>query len=516
MGDTEIRLLVSEARTGRLLFIVYDPDDKAVAFDRDGRFLFVQDCRQDRTDLMVRSLEDGAELAEIPEDCVPGLDLADWQEDRGAFLSRGPRFRCVDPELRRLRELDGEARERLVDRLIRASPGPEAWADLMDLAWSWPGEAPPFPYARLRDGLAGWPDPVRTLPRWFDGASNPELLDLVRVLPRELPLSGCRNGPVMAARLAACPGLSAVRILGLDGCGLDEGCLCGLLDSPFLGTPTLVNLRHNRLGPRDAEAIARCDRLGGLATLWLRGNRLGDVGARCLAGSGSLASLDLLDLGANGIGDPGAAALAGSPILAQLRRLDLDANAIGEDGIAALAASRGLTRLAILVVGGNRFGPRGARALAEAPYVRDLFGREVLAPDLRQVEQSVVDPFVLRTWQAQAALASGQDAASRAPERLRVRVDGRWEPVSGVQVLDCRVLEVERTREGVRPGETVRIAMPRSESPPHPDVPMERQSAWACLRWQHEAPGTWRAREGGDRPGVFAIDAGPCSFDGLA
>ena len=77
MGDTEIRLLVSDARTGRLLFMVYDPDDKAVAFDRDGRFLFVRDCRQDRTDLTVQSMEDGAELSKIPEDCVPGLDLAD-------------------------------------------------------------------------------------------------------------------------------------------------------------------------------------------------------------------------------------------------------------------------------------------------------------------------------------------------------------------------------------------------------------------------------------------------------
>jgi len=530
MGDTEVWLAFQDPETGKDYFTIFDPDASAIAFDAAGTAVFEQLHHPEwgyRT--IVRRLPEGEQLDRAPAGVEPEIDLRDWQAEHGATVLRaaGRRFWRADADLERRAELDGARRDALLDRLLARDPCAEAWSDLMDLLVSWPGGLGPGLAGRVAQRLAGWPDGLRLLLRWMDGTQPAELLRLLRCYPESLDRSRVAFSPGQLRNLVAHPGTGRLGAVVLQRCSLEPGAVAELLAAPDLSSLRHLDLAGNGLAATDARALAGSARLQQLEVLWLRDNRLGDEGVAALASTQTLPALRLLDLGNNDVGCRGAKALAAWPQLAALRRLDLDANRIGDAGAVALASSPRLAGLALLEVQENDFGRAGARAIAEAPYRRDLLGVPVEAPDLRRITQSAVPADDFDRWQRGAVHERGREVARRAPEQLVVRTLAldRW-LLRPTVVLACEVLEVERSEVGLQPGDLVTVVMPRSQAPPHPPVPDERELARSSLRWRVCDEQLWKdqaavldsrfsptrgAAEGGRR-GFLAAEAGPCSF----
>ena len=285
-------------------------------------------------------MNDQAFLADIREhidDDTPRLVYADWLDEHGdSARAELIRLECALASLR-----DDDARRRpLWERdleLIAACK--EEWFG-------------PF---RHRCGYwecrRGFIDEVHT--------SAEALLDHAEEVFRRHAVRhlGLRLGSVAAWRVAECPHLAWVRVLGLSGNDLGDVGVRLLAGSPHLARLTTLELARTNIGPAGAEALAGSPHLARLIRLDLAGNVVGRAGALALVSSEHLPGLVSLDLGSSNnqvnVGDAGVVALAGCPAAARLHTLGLAGNNLSAAGFRALVESPYLTGLAALRLAGN-------------------------------------------------------------------------------------------------------------------------------------------------------------------
>jgi len=539
MGDTDHWLRFRCAHSGRSLWCLWDPDDDGLAFSLDGRVLFRQRSDAGKLHTVAYAVATGERL---PDERLPGsagsvIQVADWQQQHGCWLvgrraSEAKRLHVPDAALSSVDDADDISREALLERLLAGPPTAERWQQILAVLRTWRGRAARRALKRVGRAAQRFATDLRREPDWLRWADPHPVRELVASLPETLTLRPDDLPSKALVHIARSPALATVRCLKV----LPGGELCGaaveaLAASEHSTTLRSLYLAGNPIGPRGVAALAGSPRLRALEYVDLSGCGLGDEGAVALACHDGLTGLRLLDLSANGIGDVGAAALAEWSGLARLSRLDLPGNGIGDSGAQALASSGHFARLRILTLQGNPLGPQGARALASAPFDRPLFNRVVAAPYLREIRQDSAEQDFLWRWQRDAALQRATALRGQAPELLRLHVLRRHRQLlSPVVLLACSVLEVKRSAAGVAAGDTVHVAWPRSEWPPHPATPKEGQAADAYLvarscpqvawdklgrhlRAQH--PATAHGGPEGEH-GYFAAAAGVGTFEAIA
>ncbi len=251
-----------------------------------------------------------------PEDDAPRLIYADWLDEHGQ--SARAEFIRVQVALARLAEddpgrTDLSRRERALLAAHRT-----AWAAPLDgAALSWT-----FRRGFIEEVALAAANFLRRGDRLFAVA----------------PVRGVRLYHVgtRVPELAACPHLSAVACLDLDGEPVHPSHLGVLLASPHLTRLTALSLASSGLARAAVEALARSAVLGSLRRLDLAGNPLHNEGAARLAACPRLSGLRHLGLHWCGVGNRGAQALASSAYLAGLASLDLRNNPVGDQGRPAL------------------------------------------------------------------------------------------------------------------------------------------------------------------------------------
>jgi uncharacterized protein (TIGR02996 family) len=189
----------------------------------------------------------------------------------------------------------------------------------------------------------------------------------------------------LAARLAAVPRLSRLRVLHLRGHsdrgGMGPAGARALAASPHLADLNALHLDYQDIGDEGAHALAGSPYLSRLTTLSLVHTGVGDPGVRAVVQSPTLAGLEVLDLDQNRLGDDALCALAGWPALARHKALKLSCRRrygepfgvwVGPAGVAALAASPHAANLRELSLEGHAVGDAGVEALAASPHLGKL------------------------------------------------------------------------------------------------------------------------------------------------
>jgi uncharacterized protein (TIGR02996 family) len=284
-------------------------------------------------------MNDQAFLADIREhidDDAPRLVYADWLDDQGQ--SARAEFIRLECALARLGAADARRRPLWQRDLELIAAYKEEWFG-------------PF---RHRCGYwecrRGFIDEVHT--------SAEALLDHAEEVFRRHAVRhlGLRLGSVATERVAECPHLAWVRVLGLSGNDLGDVGAGLLAGSPHLARLTTLELARTNIGPAGAEALAGSPHLARLVRLDLAGNVVGRAGALALVSSPHLTNLASLELGTwnqVNVGDAGVVALAGCPAAAKLHTLGLAGNNLSAAGFRALVESPYLTGLAALRLAGN-------------------------------------------------------------------------------------------------------------------------------------------------------------------
>jgi hypothetical protein len=136
-----------------------------------------------------------------------------------------------------------------------------------------------------------------------------------------------------------------LRVLEAGSCGAEPGAGEAVAAAPWAGSLRVLDLSSNRLGPRDAKAVA----------------------------AGPFGALRHLDLSDNGTGPTGLSALAANPALRGLRTLKLAGRAGGAPKLTPAHLERFLAKLDApelrhLDLGGLPLGPKAARRLAEPKF----------------------------------------------------------------------------------------------------------------------------------------------------
>ena len=111
--------------------------------------------------------------------------------------------------------------------LLQSRPGPEAWAQVCDLAQAWRGEAFEQVERYIEDHIQRWPDAARVLPerwrRWImrgDDVPQARLVRHLRVHDTHRPRAPQRM--TRLRRMLECPHLSHISHLSIEGLCLDE------------------------------------------------------------------------------------------------------------------------------------------------------------------------------------------------------------------------------------------------------------------------------------------------------
>jgi hypothetical protein len=157
-----------------------------------------------------------------------------------------------------------------------------------------------------------------------------------------------------------------------------------LFASPHLGSLEELNLARSNVGTANVAALAACPRLTGLRALDLEGCDVRDEGVEALVSSG-IHGLEHLRLNANQISERGAALLAGWAGLASVRTLSLGANYIRNEGLEALAGSPHIGNLVSLDLSSTGLNAAGARLVERlASKATSLAHINLLSGGLRQ------------------------------------------------------------------------------------------------------------------------------------
>ncbi|MCI0703349.1 MAG: TIGR02996 domain-containing protein, partial [Planctomycetia bacterium] len=133
--------------------------------------------------------------------------------------------------------------------------------------------------------------------------------------------------------LLAHPILAELRELGVTSCSLTAEAVRALAESNYHPPVPELVLAWNPIGDEGIAELVRWPGLSRIRVLGLNNAQIGDAGAAALAGCESLRSLRKLWLGGNQIGPQGAAALVASPHLKLLTDLYLHDNPLPPDAL---------------------------------------------------------------------------------------------------------------------------------------------------------------------------------------
>jgi uncharacterized protein (TIGR02996 family) len=224
---------------------------------------------------------------EHPEDDAPRLAYADWLDESGG-----------EPERAALIRVQCE--------LARRPPGDPRTADLMRAQEKlfrgrklrWRASLPRFRGVVWGDFSRGFVDSLAVqTPNTFRrmSARIVEAIPLYALTIKPAPLI-----PAGMAGFGRTKALSQLSILKLPGQQMNDVRLGDLLDSPYLGRLSVLDLSLNHIGDGGARRLGACQTLPNLKVLNLSGNWLTEAGAQALAASEFAKRLDHLDLTANG------------------------------------------------------------------------------------------------------------------------------------------------------------------------------------------------------------------------
>lgn len=195
----------------------------------------------------------------------------------------------------------------------------------------------------------------------------------------ELQWSG-RLGPGAIRELTSSPLAGQLKSLYLREARIGPEGLRLLAEAPALARLESLTLEMAEDVAAGMGALAGSPLLGRLTTLHLSAAGLTDDSARELAGAGG-GALRHLSLRHSRIGPDGATALAGSPLCTSLTRLHLSGNPIADRGAKALASAN-WPALRSLELYGCQFAWRGAKSLLAAPWLGQLSHLGVTSCDI--------------------------------------------------------------------------------------------------------------------------------------
>jgi uncharacterized protein (TIGR02996 family) len=299
-------------------------------------------------------------IREHPDDDGPRLVFADWLEEQGE--ADRAEFIRVQIELSNLPQ-DDPRRSELEDR-----------QEVLQLSHrrSWIGRFEGnVAHVIFRRGL---PESVQ--------CSAATFLQIFQTLLERWPIRELHlveAGP-HASGLAACPGITSIRSLALDGSSLTINWFNAFLASEFLDNLQSLDLTRTGMDAERLEAVVGCSRLRNLRALSLANTYLHGGSFRGL--TGRLPRLETLDLSHNRISIFGSPGIEDCPLLSTLRRLILRNNDIGASEVRLLVNSPYLRELTNLVLSDNHIDDGGATAIASTS---NLIGIEFLDLSSNQI-----------------------------------------------------------------------------------------------------------------------------------
>lgn len=208
-----------------------------------------------------------------------------------------------------------------------------------------------------------------------------------------------RLGPAGLRAFAASPHLTDLTEFDVSGNDLPDAALRPLLTGPVGDRLHRLVLHGNRLGDAGTAAFVNATVFGRMAAtraLDLRHLKMGPTGARALAETPALADVEILLLDGNAVGDAGLTALATSPHIRRLRTLSLRENRVSDDGVRALIWSPVMGTLRRLDLSGNIITQASLDRLHEAAVSNDWRGLLELRADANHLTRPAPPAFLRR------------------------------------------------------------------------------------------------------------------------